>query len=66
MEEFRRSAYRAADMARACPGAPAFQIGQSVSVTKSGRGPDKFDDDALLALFAAIASRDDVGGYANA
>jgi hypothetical protein len=48
-------------MAGVCPGAPAFQIGQSVSVTKTGRGPDEFDDGALLALFAAIASRDDVG-----
>jgi hypothetical protein len=44
-----------------CPGAPAFQIGQSVSVTKTGGGPGEFDDGALLALFAAIASRDDAG-----
>jgi hypothetical protein len=29
-------------------------------VTKTDRGPNEFDDDALLALFAAIASRDDV------
>ena len=48
-------------MGRVGPGAPAFQIGQSVFVTKAGRGPDEFDDGALLALFAAIASRDDVG-----
>ena len=48
-------------MGRAGPGAPAFQIGQSVFVTKAGRGPGEFDDGALLALFAAIASRDDVG-----
>ena len=48
-------------MARACPGAPAFQIRQSVSVTKTGRGTDEFDDGALLALLAAIASRDDAG-----
>src|SRR5215467_10527507 len=39
---------------------PAFQIGQSVFMTKTGRGPDEFDDGALRALFAAIASRDDV------
>jgi len=48
-------------MARVGTGAPAFRIGQSVSVTKTGRGPNEFDDGALLALFAAIASRDDVG-----
>jgi ankyrin repeat protein len=48
-------------MQRVSQGAPAFQIGQSVSVTKKGRGPDEFNDAALLALFAAIASRDDVG-----
>ena len=30
-------------------------------MTKAGRGPGEFDDGALLALFAAIASRDDVG-----
>jgi ankyrin repeat protein len=30
-------------------------------VTTSGRGGDEFDDDALLALFASIASRDQVG-----
>ena len=48
-------------MGRVGPGAPAFQIGQSVFVTKTGRGPGEFDDGALLALFAAIASRDDVG-----
>jgi hypothetical protein len=30
-------------------------------VTKAGRGPGEFDDGTLLALFAAIASRDDVG-----
>jgi hypothetical protein len=30
-------------------------------VTKTGQGPDEFDDGALLALFAAIASRDDAG-----
>ena len=29
-------------------------------MTKTGRGPDEFDDGALRALFAAIASRDDV------
>jgi hypothetical protein len=29
-------------------------------VTKTGRGPDEFDDGALLGFFAAIASRDDV------
>ena len=34
---------------------------QAVFVTKAGRGPEEFDDGALLALFAAIASRDDVG-----
>ena len=44
-----------------CPRAPAFQIGQPVSVTRTDRGPDELDDRALLALFAAIASRDDVG-----
>ena len=48
-------------MARVCPPSPALQIGQSISVTKAGRGPDEFDDGALLALFAAIASRDDAG-----
>ena len=48
-------------MGRVGPGAPAFQIGQSVFVTKTGRGPGEFDDGALLALFAAIASRDDAG-----
>ena len=30
-------------------------------MTKTGRGPDKFDEDALLALFAAIAARDNAG-----
>src|SRR6516162_8445038 len=30
-------------------------------MTKTGRGPDESDDGGLLALFAAIASRDDVG-----
>jgi ankyrin repeat protein len=35
-------------------------IGQSVSVTKTGAPPDDFDEGELLALFAAIASRDDV------
>ena len=30
-------------------------------MTKAGRGPGEFDDGALLALFAAIASRDDAG-----
>jgi ankyrin repeat protein len=42
-------------------GAKAFQIGQSVSVTKTDGGPDEVDDRALLALFVAIASRDHVG-----
>ena len=41
--------------------APAFQIGQPVFMTKTGRAPDESDDGALLALFAAIASRDHVG-----
>jgi ankyrin repeat protein len=36
-------------------------LGQSVYVTKTVRNPDEFDDGALLALFSAIASRDDVG-----
>ena len=35
--------------------------GQSVSVPKTRRGPDEFDDGALRALFSAIASRDAVG-----
>jgi ankyrin repeat protein len=48
-------------VARVGLGVPAFQIGQSVAVTKTGRGPDEFDDGTLLALFAAIASRDDAG-----
>ena len=30
-------------------------------MTKTGRGTDEFDDGALLALLAAIASRDDAG-----
>jgi Ankyrin repeats (3 copies)/Ankyrin repeat len=30
-------------------------------VTKAGAGPGEFDDGVLLALFAAIASRDDAG-----
>jgi hypothetical protein len=38
-----------------------FQIGLSKSVTQTDRGPDEFDDGALLALFAAIASRDQAG-----
>jgi Ankyrin repeats (3 copies)/Ankyrin repeats (many copies) len=36
-------------------------MGQSVFVTKAGRGPGEFDDGALLALFAAIASGDGAG-----
>ena len=32
-----------------------------MSVAKTGRRPDEFDDGALFALFAAIASRDHVG-----
>ena len=36
-------------------------MGQSVLVTKAGRGPGESGDGALLALFAAIASRDDAG-----
>jgi len=42
------------------PATPAFQMGQSVAVTKAGRRPNEFDDGVLLALFAAIASHDDV------
>jgi hypothetical protein len=38
-----------------------LQIGQSESVTTTDRGPDDFDDGALVALFAAIASGDHVG-----
>ena len=30
-------------------------------MTKTGRGPDEFDDGALLAFFGAIASHDDAG-----
>jgi len=40
------------------PRAPAFQIGQSVPVTKTSGDPD---EGPLLALFAGIASRDQVG-----
>jgi len=41
------------------PGASNFQIRDSLSVAKTGRGPDESGDDALLALFAAIASGDE-------
>ncbi len=49
------------DVALVGPGAPAFQIGQSVSVRKTDRGLDDFEDGELRALFAAIASRDHIG-----
>ena len=48
-------------MGRAGRGALAFQMGQSVFVTRAGRGPGESGDGALLALFAAVASRDGVG-----
>jgi hypothetical protein len=38
---------------------PAFEIGQSVFVTKTVWGPDEFDDRVVRALFAAIASSED-------
>jgi hypothetical protein len=48
-------------MARLGLAAPALDIGQSGSVTKRVQGPDEVDDPVLLALFVAIASRDEVG-----
>jgi hypothetical protein len=39
---------------------PGCKIGQSVSVKRTGREPDESDEGALLSLFAAIASRDEV------
>jgi ankyrin repeat protein len=41
--------------------ATVFQIRQSGPVTNADRGPDAYDDGALLALFAAIASGDQLG-----
>jgi hypothetical protein len=43
---------------RSPPAAPSLPIEHSVSVTQTGRGPDEFDERALLALLAAIAARD--------
>jgi len=40
------------------PAAQSFPIEHSVPVRQTGRGPDEFDERALLALFAAIAARD--------
>ena len=46
------------DMAPVAPAAPSLPIEDSVSVAQTGRGPNEFDERALLSLFAAIAARD--------
>jgi hypothetical protein len=45
-------------MAPVAPAAPSLPIEDSVSVAQTGRGPNEFDERALLSLFAAIAARD--------
>ena len=46
------------DMAPVAPAAPSLPMEHSVSVRKTGQGPDEFEDHALLTLFAAIAADD--------